>query len=98
MQIENPSPRGISGRESLLFVLVLASSVVSWRALATLFTLAWNVDEYTHVLLVLPVSLSLIYLQRNKFRGASPAILPGLVLGIVSIMYCGDRKDLDDNP
>ena len=37
--------------------------VVGWRPLAATFSLAWRNDQYTHILLIFPVSVALIYLE-----------------------------------
>jgi exosortase len=51
--------RGAWGLASLCAVAVVAG----WRPIASTFALAWNNDQYTHILLILPVSLALIYLE-----------------------------------
>jgi exosortase len=47
-----------------VFAFLCATSVVIWRhALATTLRLALNNDAYTHILLIVPLSLALIYMQ-----------------------------------
>ncbi len=60
----------------LQFALLLAVSVmVGWQALLTTFALALHTDEYTHLLLIVPISLSLILTERMKPK---PALEPAL--------------------
>jgi exosortase len=50
--------------QRLVFALLLASSlVVGWRPLLATLTLALRNDQYTHLLLILPVSAALIFLE-----------------------------------
>jgi exosortase len=44
--------------------LVVASLAVGWRPLLDTFALALRRDEYTHILLILPISAALIYTER----------------------------------
>jgi exosortase len=81
-----PRPVALERRDVLFGILIAASLVIFWRQIVDTFQLAWHVDEYTHILLILPVSLSLIYLQRGKIRrNASYAPVAGAVLGVFSI-------------
>jgi exosortase len=73
-------------RDVLLGILIAASLAIFWRQIADTFRLAWHVDEYTHILLIIPVSLALVYLQRGKLRrNATYAPAAGVVLGVLSI-------------
>ena len=77
---------GLERRDVLLSILIAASLIIFWRQIADTFQLAWHVDEYTHILLIIPVSLALIYLQRGKLRrNATYAPAAGVVLGLFSI-------------
>jgi exosortase len=76
----------VERRDVLLSILIAASLAIFWRQIADTFQLAWHVDEYTHILLIIPVSLALIYLQRGKLRrNATYAPAAGVVLGVFSI-------------
>jgi exosortase len=56
------------------FLFLLALSVVVWgRPLVTTFALALKNDEYTHILLILPVSAALILLEWKSLRVSSTA-------------------------
>jgi len=46
----------------------LVSFLVGWHALAETFSLALRDDEYTHILLILPVSMVLIFFERKSLR------------------------------
>src|SRR3974377_2005367 len=49
------------------FALLIATSlVIWWHSLATTLRLAWQDEAYTHILLIVPLSLALIYLNREK--------------------------------
>lgn len=58
---------------SLQFVFLLAVSLVFWgRPVVSTFRLALNNDEYTHILLILPVAAALIFLEW-KSASSAPA-------------------------
>lgn len=46
--------------------LVLVSIAVEWKPLFATYVLAWHSDEYTHILMILPVSLALIFVDWNS--------------------------------
>lgn len=76
----------IHARDVVFCMLVGASILVFWRQIASVLQLAWHVDEYTHILLILPVSLALIYLERGKLRGdVQYSAIAGVVLGLVAL-------------
>jgi exosortase len=63
----------------LTFVLLCTLSLlVEWRALAATVSLALNREEYTHILLVLPIVAALIFLDRHLLQ---PSTEPGLAWG-----------------
>jgi hypothetical protein len=45
-----------------LALLWVFSLLVGWRPLIDTFTLSVRNDEYTHILLILPISVALIFL------------------------------------
>lgn len=55
-----------SSRHFLFFCLIVVSSLFYCSWLAAVFTQAWNRDEYTHILLVIPISVCLIIFERTK--------------------------------
>lgn len=80
------STRSIHSREAIFIALAAGYSSIFWKAIAAVSALAWHVDEYTHILLILPLSLSLIYLERGKLRrNVKYSPLPGLILGLLSV-------------
>jgi exosortase len=86
-------PASTQARDALFWVLIAISLLVFWRQIAAVFERAWHTDEYTHILLILPVSLSLIYLQHGKFRGAvAYAPVAGIALAALSIAIAGFSK------
>jgi exosortase len=79
-------PSSFVARDLCCLTLLAISSLVAWRQIAALLRLAWTTDEYTHILLILPVSLSLLYLERNKLhRSARYAVIEGTILAVVSL-------------
>jgi exosortase len=53
------------------FALILTISlVVGWRPLVDTFALSLGNDEYTQILLILPISAALIFLERRSIRTA----------------------------
>jgi len=47
-------------------LLCIASVLIWWRVLLATFRLALRNDAYTHILLILPISIVLIILERNR--------------------------------
>jgi exosortase len=65
-------------------ILAAISLAVWWRALASSFSLALRDDQYTHILLILPVSIALIFVDWK-----SPEPSEGLSLGIGAALLAG---------
>jgi exosortase len=80
-----------SQRFLILFLLCL---FVGWHAFADTLALAWHNDQYTHILLILPISGWLIYLNKPaakplgalKFRVGGVIIL-SFVLTLTGVMW-----------
>jgi exosortase len=73
--------------------LVLVSIAAEWKPLAATYVLAWRADEYTHILLILPVSLALVFLDwssRDLFGDRRP--LSGVVLLMTAFVVAGLAK------
>ncbi len=70
-----------------VLVLCAASLVIGWRPLLDTFALALRDDQYTHILLIIPVSATLLFLHR-EFLGvrAKPSIPVGLSLLVVAAL------------
>jgi exosortase len=47
-------------------VLMAVSLLIGWRPLVDTFELSWRSDEYTQILLILPISAALIFLERRS--------------------------------
>ncbi len=73
---------------SLRFVLLcVISLVVGWHSLFSTLVLALRVDEYTHLLLIVPISVSLIFSERDLLKLApEPAVGLGSFLLIAAIL------------
>jgi exosortase len=67
-------------------ILAAISLAIWWRALASSFSLALRDDQYTHILLILPVSVALIFMDWKKpepFTRFSLSIGSGLLAAAV---------------
>jgi exosortase len=86
VNIARPRSASLQARDVLFCSLVGVSVLTFWRQIVTVLQLAWHVDEYTHILLILPISLSLVYLERGRLRSSvTYAPVAGVVLGVLSI-------------
>jgi exosortase len=67
-----PPNSAIAAKSPFLhFALLLATSlIVGWQPLFGTFALALHADEYTHLLLIVPISLSLIFTERMRLKAA----------------------------
>lgn len=73
---ENPMTKMPSvGKFALLFAVSL---VIGWRPLLSAFSLALRSDEYTHLLLIVPISASLIF---SDWAVLKPVFEPALGFG-----------------
>ncbi len=62
----------------------LVGIVLWWRWIATLLMLAFTNEQYSHVLLVLPASLSLALLE-GRTKSVKPAWTPFPALALVLV-------------
>jgi exosortase len=60
---------------SIFLVLCVMSSLVAWRSVSATFSLAWRSDEYTHILLILPVAAVLAFFEWPSSQSFSVANL-----------------------
>jgi len=60
-------------------VLCVISLVIGWQPLLRTFELALRADEYTHLLLIVPISAALIFTERTVL---TPPLQPGVGLGL----------------
>jgi exosortase len=85
------SPRGELRKPSplLQFLFLLALSFAIWEGpLRTAFTLALNNEEYTHIVLIIPVSAALIILEWKSRRltpSPSPQAGSGLLVSAILV-------------
>jgi exosortase len=72
----------------LQFAFLFAVSVgVGWQPLLRTFALALNSGEYTHLLLIVPISLSLILTERTRLKSTiEPGVEFGAALLFVAIL------------
>ena len=71
-------------------VLCAVSLVIGWQPLLRTFALALHADEYTHLLLILPISAALILTDRTVPKPAlEPAVRLGSALLVISILIGG---------
>ena len=78
------------------FCLLCAASLLIWgHALSTTFTLALRNDAYTHILLIIPISVALVTVGRRKqqwkpapsMRAGSALLVLAAVIGIVGLRW-----------
>jgi hypothetical protein len=73
--------------EAAFVALWVVSLVVGWRSLAEVFSLSSRNDEYTYVLLVLPISAALIFLDRRALRAlVTLNVRAGSTLLVVAVL------------
>jgi exosortase len=76
-----------SSRFALLFAVSL---MAGWHALFNTLALALRNDEYTHLLLILPISVSLIFFDRELLKPATePAMGLGSFFLVIAILIGG---------
>ena len=82
----------------LLFTVLCAGSVIlGWRSLAYTFSLAWSNDQYTHILLILPVSAALIWLDWHSLQAKvhlNPRLGPSVMFAALLISWVAWRASL----
>jgi exosortase len=67
--------------------MLAVSVALGWRPLMSTLTLALRSDEYTHILLILPLSCALVYLQNlRRLPDFKPAVGAGSALLIVALL------------
>jgi exosortase len=77
----------------LSFVLLCGVSVVlEWRALATTFSLAFDQEEYTQILLVLPIVAALIFLDRHALTSPKSGFRLGFAICVFSAILAALAK------
>jgi exosortase len=68
-------------RSTQFALLVFSAVLLSWRPLLALYTAAFQVDQYSHILLILPVSVAIMYLERQRvFRKVQYCLPAGVIL------------------
>ena len=76
-----------------LFLLLAVSLMVGWRPLVDTFALALRDDAYTHILLILPISVALILLDWGSLKSiVAPNIFAGAALLAISVVVAGLMK------
>lgn len=55
-----------------LIALVSAAVFASWAQWTDIFLIAWNDEESSHILLVIPIAIWLIWIRRIRFRRCPP--------------------------
>jgi exosortase len=75
-------------------LLVTVSILIWWKVLLITFSLAWTNDAYTHILLIIPISVTLIILDwKKRSLPPVPNIGGGLVLlGLATAIGIGGLR------
>jgi exosortase len=68
---------------ALFPILILVSLAIWWSPLISTFALALHDEQYTHILLILPISAALIFLE---WKPPTPFEKPAVVLGSVLLV------------
>lgn len=83
---------------SLQFTFLCALSLaIGWHPLLRIFALAQRSDEYTHLLLILPISAALIFAERRTVKPAEPALASGSALVASAILIAGCSRWIMDS-
>jgi len=70
--------------------LLAVSGVLGWRPLMRTLELALSDEAYTHILLILPLSCALLYLERNlSGRALAPGVGSGVAWLVVALLVGG---------
>jgi exosortase len=78
----------VASREVCFALLALASIGAFWRSLALLFTTAFYNPQYSHIVLILPLVLALLYSERAKvFRRVEYYFPAGLFLLLLAVAF-----------
>jgi exosortase len=78
-----------SPKSAFLFLSAI-SVLAAWRPLQEAFSLAIHDDEYTHLLLILPIVAALIWLEwRSQGSLPAPGLRVGLFLMTISLLVAG---------
>jgi exosortase len=85
-----------SGKFALLCAVSL---VIGWHPLVSTFMLALRSDQYTHLLLIVPISASLIFSERSVLKPPfEPAVRFGSALLVIAILFGGASRWMTDLP
>jgi exosortase len=81
------------------FALLFATSVVvGWHPLWSTFALALRSDEYTHLLLIVPISAALIFSERARLKTElEPAVGFGFALLFIAILIAVYSRWITDS-
>jgi exosortase len=73
-----------------LLILVAVSVMLWWRPIVATWAIAWSIDAYTSILLILPLALALVYVQRREGVAVfEPEVWIGLVVLAASLLLRG---------
>ena len=85
--------------KSAFLILCAISLVAAWRPLREALWLATNDDEYTHLLLILPLAVALIWLEWRPLESfVAPGFRLGMFLLCVSLLIAGFIRWRNDLP
>src|SRR5271166_187780 len=85
----------MSRQSSLTRFLLLwtISLVAGWHSLTSTFVLAWNSEEHTHILLILPISVALIWFDWSSLKPlSSPSLRAGAVFLAVAAVFAASAR------
>src|SRR5215831_7369090 len=93
----NPDAKSRPYRCRLLHLLLLVGACIAafWPSVRTLGEIAWSHEQYSHILLVFPISLGFAFAEGRTTTEAQPAgtwwglalFVPALILGWIGIRH-----------
>lgn len=91
---------GASSKDVWFGVAAILTAVISWRPLVELFGRALNHEQYSHTLLVLPIVLTLMVIEREASISSAflDWVVGGLLVvlaGMLSWIAMGNAKTMD---
>jgi exosortase len=89
-------------RRARYFVLLIAAAaIISWSALVAVYGIASRGDQQSHILLILPVSMVLLYFERDRIfrnvRYCLPAGAVSILCGLTSVWLARHPLPLGQN-
>ena len=80
-------------------LLIAGATIVSWPALIAVYKIALQDDQQSHILLILPVSLALLYFEWPKINRNAEYCLPaGVIVALCVVLSLGITRHYSQHP